>query len=93
MNKKHTAFKILGYLTAVYLVLFFALVIPLHHHGDFDSHDDCAICAVSNQPFVSNITAIVHLLFVLFIILSLSEPQVQSFLKENLHLRSPPFAC
>ena len=93
MNRKNSStLKLLSCLLIAYLAVLFAVIIPLHHHNDLDSHDDCAICAISNQPLVPNVSALVHVLFVLFVILILNKPQVQFFLIENLHLRSPPVA-
>ena len=93
MNRNNSVIsKFLGCLLVVYLTVLFAVIIPLHHHNDLDSHDDCAVCAVSSQPFVPNVSVLVHVLFVLFIIFAVNKPQVQFFSQENLHLRSPPLA-
>lgn len=26
------------------------IIAPLHHHDDFQTHDDCQLCLVSHQP-------------------------------------------
>jgi len=84
--------KLSSWLVGIYLVLFFCVVVPFHQHSDLKTHDDCPICAVSNQPFVPNVSILVHTVFVLFIILALSKTEIQFFSKDNLHLRSPPLA-
>jgi len=84
--------KPLSYLFALYVILFFCVVIPFHHHADYSAHDDCPICAVSNQSIATDVAAPVHILFVLFAILFIGKQQVPFFSVENLHLRSPPLA-
>jgi len=41
-NKAVIKPKFLSYLLIVYPAALFTLIIPLHHHKDFTSHDNCA---------------------------------------------------
>ncbi len=81
--------KIIGLALSVYLAIFFALVVPLHHHADLNSRDDCSICAVSHQPFSldNNVTINISLVFVFMIFLPcllFSNREIT-----QLYLRSP----
>ena len=89
-NTKHSLLKVLGLLLSVYLTLFIALVVPLHHHDDCGQHDDCAICAVAHQPFVLNASIVIVVSLVCCFVTIL--PLLQSFKKDTTHLylRSPP---
>ncbi len=88
--RKILASKIIGLVLSVYLALFFAFVIPLHHHADFTEHDDCAICAVSHNPFTSNVNVNLQILFVLLFTIVFTDTAVNIFRKTQIHLRSPP---
>jgi len=90
-NRDPKILKLLGLLFGVYLILFFAVIVPFHHHADHRSHDDCAICAVAALPFiVTNVNFDIGVIFVFFLIVIFSRVIIQSFRKENRHSHSPP---
>ncbi len=81
-----------GLLLCVYLALFFLVIIPFHHHADNSSHNsDCVICTVTKQLVVLNISSLLQIIFVLFLIVALDNVIIQTCHRKNLHLRSPPF--
>jgi hypothetical protein len=91
MNKGNVVkLKFLSGLLVVYLTVLFAVIIPLHYHNDCDSHDDCAICAISCLPLISVGSSSVHALFVLLLTLVFASVIIKIFPGHNLHLRSPP---
>jgi hypothetical protein len=89
VNLKKT--PVVGWLAAVYLILFFGLIVPFHHHDDSARHEDeCAICAVSNQPFISSDLYRIAILFIILFIIA-PDPLFGAFSpRVALHLRSPP---
>jgi hypothetical protein len=32
------------------MIVIGGIIAPLHHHDDFQTHDDCQLCLVSHQP-------------------------------------------
>ncbi|MFA7674612.1 MAG: hypothetical protein WCY38_00935, partial [Endomicrobiia bacterium] len=47
---------------------FFVVVIPFHHHADNKIHEqDCSICMLSSQSFISNVSLNITAMFVLII--------------------------
>jgi hypothetical protein len=78
-------------LLPVFLILFLGVLAPLHHHEDSRTHqDDCAICSVSNQPFVQCDPFQILILFVVFYLVTFSNLFRPFSLKVDLHLRGPP---
>jgi hypothetical protein len=88
--RKARALKIIGIIVSVYLALFFAFVIPLHHHVDFTEHNDCVICDISHQPFISNVNFTIQLLLVLLFTFVFADNIIKIFDQTQFHLRSPP---
>ena len=82
--------KLIYCLAIVYVTLLFSVVIPLHHHDDLGSHDDCAICAISNQPQISVGSSSIQILFILLLTLVLTGVAVITSDKISLYLRGPP---
>ncbi len=89
--KKAFEFKYISFLLGIYFLLFFSIVLPFHHHSDLRSHgDDCVICALAVQPFISNTVSPAQLVFTLLLIIVFQKAVRHFFQKESIHLRSPP---
>lgn len=82
--------KPLGWLLCAYLALFFAVILPFHHHANEKAAADCQICAVAGRAASANAgpgAVIISLLFLL--VASCSAPVISSRSKTP-HLRGPP---
>lgn len=86
INKSRLFILFLG----IYLSLLFAVIIPFHHHADNSFHNDCAICVVAQQAYISSTNSFVEAALVFILILVSIGIAVKTSLRENLHLRSPP---
>lgn len=90
-NKFFKISKLINWLFCIYFVLFFAVLIPFHHHADNKTHEqDCSICMLSIQSFISNVSLNLTAIFVLIITIFLVKIAVKNFKKEHIYLRSPP---
>jgi len=75
----------------LYILLFFAIILPFHYHADsLDKHDDCVICALSHQSFVFGSSLQLVLALVSFSLLILAGSFVKNARLENPLLRGPP---
>jgi hypothetical protein len=91
MNNGNTIkLKLLVSLLVVYLAVLFAVIVPLHQHNDFGSHNDCAVCAISHQPLILITSSFVQVLFILLLTLVPAGVVTKTTSIHSLHLRSPP---
>jgi len=78
-------------LFCIYFVLFFALVIPFHHHADNKTHEkDCSICMLAAQQFISEVNSGITAVFVFIIAVFIAKNAIKKFKKDAIYLRSPP---
>ncbi len=82
--------KSLGWLLCAYLILFFAVIIPFHHHADEKAADDCQICAVAGHAVTANAGPNAVIIFVFFLIVVSGGDTVISSRRKIPHLRGPP---
>jgi len=96
MNKENKALlrkisKPLGWLLCAYLTLFFAVLIPFHHHANDKAADnDCQICAVAGQAVIANAGPSAIVFFIFFLIVVSGSSAVISSRSKIPHLRGPP---
>lgn len=92
MNNKFLKIsKLINWLFCIYFVLFFVMVMPFHYHADHKTHEqDCSICMLSSQSFISNVSLNLTAIFVLIITVFLAKIAVKNFKKTHIYLRSPP---
>ncbi|MEA5001651.1 MAG: hypothetical protein VB017_07200 [Endomicrobiaceae bacterium] len=90
-NKFFKISKLINWLFCIYFILFFALVIPFHHHADNKTHEkDCSVCMLAAQQFSSDVNYNITAVFVFIIAVTLVKTAVKIFKKRNIYLRSPP---
>jgi len=67
--------KAVSFFCALYLVVFFAFVMPFHHHDDGANHTDCSICLILHQTFISStvIAAVISVSLSFFKIIRLKK--------------------
>ena len=51
--KSITRSRLTVLLCTTVLSIYLGIVLPLHHHDDGDTHDECQLCAVQQQPTVA----------------------------------------
>jgi hypothetical protein len=75
-----------------YLLLVFAVIIPLHHHDLMEQdHHDCAICSITLHP--ASIGSVILLTVFMLIWLALPKAVLIEQQPTTLfHLRGPPVA-
>jgi hypothetical protein len=74
-----------------YIVLFFAVILPFHHHADLqENHQDCVICAALSQTAIgyTHVGLNFVLIFIAFI-LSIAEFK-PLFFNRSFSPRGPP---
>jgi len=90
-NKFFKISKLINWLFCIYFILFFALVIPFHHHADNKTHEkDCSICMLAAQQFISEVNSGITAVFVFIIAVFIAKNAIKKFKKDAIYLRSPP---
>ncbi|HAJ79487.1 MAG TPA: hypothetical protein DCO75_06910 [Fibrobacteres bacterium] len=83
--------RAVSFFCALYLVVFFAFVMPFHHHDDGVNHADCSICLILHQAFILSavIAAVISVSLSFFKIIRLKEIFYSS-LPRIFYSRAPP---
>jgi hypothetical protein len=78
-------------LFGLYLLLVFSVVIPFHSHsGSIGHHDSCAVCSISQQPFLADTGPSLAITLVILILAGTTGVILQTSCQELPRLRSPP---
>lgn len=76
---------------ALFLILFFGVILPSHHHTDGKEHPDCTLCQIQSQP--AEAAVVFCLIFLVTAFLGVAVFNCQSKISEYssaYHSRAPP---